>query len=400
MSKLSRLSTVVVLIMISVFSCQIWAYSGGDGTEDNPYQIASVADMNAIVATPEDWSLSFILTADIDMIDIVYGPIGTSSVPFTGTFDGCGHVISNLVCEISNTGDVYAGLLGYVQGAAISNLNLENINISSVTTSSAAFSYAGSLVGYMVGGSINDCSSSGSVSASATKTYAHSFAGSLVGYLDCSMVNCYSSASVHSSSYYYSYAGGLAAYVSLSGSISNCYNTGSVIGDCTYSVCVGGLTGYLRGSIDKCYSTGVVSTSSTNIVYVGGLVGYLRGAAVSNSFWDLNTSGLTISAGGTGISTDMMVDVSTFITAGWDFSSSDGTPAIWRMAADGYPFLAWERKTDLNNNGMVDLYDFAMLARNWQMADSGYSVTDFDKSGVTDMADLELMLTDWPKIEL
>ena len=42
-------------------------------------------------------------------------PIGTEEKPFSGTFDGAGHMISNLV--IDNQTDTYTGLFGFVKGA-------------------------------------------------------------------------------------------------------------------------------------------------------------------------------------------------------------------------------------------------------------------------------------------
>lgn len=58
-------------------------------------------------------SVSAVLTADIDMLECTdsFKPIGTESNPFNGTFDGQGHIISNLTI---NTGADCAGLFGYV----------------------------------------------------------------------------------------------------------------------------------------------------------------------------------------------------------------------------------------------------------------------------------------------
>jgi hypothetical protein len=84
----------------------------------------------------------------------------------------------------------------------------------------------------------------------------------------------------------------------------------------------------------------------------------LVGAAdsnITNSFWDINSSGVTTSAGGTGAvgkTTSEMMDPSTFLAAGWDFNASGGT---WKMTAgQTYPRLAWENTPttlpyDLNN---------------------------------------------------
>ena len=92
--------------------------------------------------------------------------------------------------------------------------------------------------------------------------------------------------------------------------------------------------GYNSSSISNCYSTGAVSGSSS----VGGLVGTNHGSVVS-SFWDVNTSGRMTSAGGTGKTTAEMKTLTTFTSAGWDFTPKDGD---WIMPNNDYPHLIWE----------------------------------------------------------
>ena len=69
-------------------------YSGGTGEPNDPYQIATAADLIALGETPADYDKHFILTADIDLDPNLPGRkvfdkavIGT----FTGVFDGNGH---------------------------------------------------------------------------------------------------------------------------------------------------------------------------------------------------------------------------------------------------------------------------------------------------------------------
>src|SRR4030042_2425791 len=42
-------------------------YSGGTGGPNDPYQIATAADLIALGETPEDYDKHFVLTADIDL---------------------------------------------------------------------------------------------------------------------------------------------------------------------------------------------------------------------------------------------------------------------------------------------------------------------------------------------
>ena len=78
--------------------------------------------------------------------------------------------------------------------------------------------------------------------------------------------------------------------------------------------------------------------------YVGGLVGENSySGTVTTSFWDIETSGQTTSAGGTGKTTAEMQDIRTYQDAGWDFVGEivNGTHDFWLMPeAGGYPVLS------------------------------------------------------------
>ena len=66
---------------------------------------------------------------------------------------------------------------------------------------------------------------------------------------------------------------------------------------------------------------------------------------VTDCFWDVQTSGQTTSAGGTGKTTAEMQTASTFLKAGWDFmgETANGTEDIWWiLEGKDYPRLWWE----------------------------------------------------------
>jgi hypothetical protein len=94
------------------------------------------------------------------------------------------------------------------------------------------------------------------------------------------------------------------------------------------------------GTISNSYSTGSV-TGDNN---VGGLVGSGRVNNVSNSFWDIETSGQSSSEGGTGLPTAEMQTMSTFTDVGWDFvgETFNGIEDIWFIPQQDYPHLWWE----------------------------------------------------------
>jgi len=103
---------------------------------------------------------------------------------------------------------------------------------------------------------------------------------------------------------------------------------------------VGGLVGVNdTGFVGSCHLAGSVSGDRS----LGGLVGWNSGS-VSDSFWDISTSGRTTSAGGTPKMTLEMKTETTFTSAGWDFvgETVNGTEEIWTIDEGyDYPRLVW-----------------------------------------------------------
>ena len=118
---------------------------------------------------------------------------------------------------------------------------------------------------------------------------------------------------------------------SYSGSIGNAYATGNVTG-LHY---VGGLLGNSTNSyIYNTYSSGAVNGMS----YVGGHIGFLPyGNVQYNGYWDVTTSGMSVSNGGTGLTTSQMKIQSSYADpglAGFDFVNT------WVMLpGNNYPTL-------------------------------------------------------------
>jgi hypothetical protein len=126
------------------------------------------------------------------------------------------------------------------------------------------------------------------------------------------------------------------------GKVSNCYSIGTVKGYAS----VGGLIGhnYYYGQVSNCYSTGSVNGKED----VGGLIGYNAGT-VSNSFWDIQTSGHIYSRGGTGKTTEEMKNVRTYTDVKW----SKGLDSPWDFVGNPYDDKGnediWDIKPNINN---------------------------------------------------
>jgi len=120
-------------------------YGGGNGTPDDPYQIATAEDLILMGESPEDYDKHFILTTDIDLDpNLPGGQVFTRAViaprvkevpypdvcAFSGSFNGNGCRIKHLTIR-GGTRDLL-GLFGKTgQEARILNLGLENVSIKS-----------------------------------------------------------------------------------------------------------------------------------------------------------------------------------------------------------------------------------------------------------------------------
>jgi hypothetical protein len=68
---------------------------------------------------------------------------------------------------------------------------------------------------------------------------------------------------------------------------------------------------------------------------------------MSNSFWDMETSGQATSAGGTGKNTTEMKNIDTFSGASWNIIAvalnETNLAYIWNIVDNvTYPFLSWQ----------------------------------------------------------
>ena len=256
--------------------------------ENGYYLINDTDDFKQLLAFGQDDSLKFRLNADIDLAT----EPGFYIPYLAGEFDGNGHKISNLSFNSGSVSNV--GLFGYLAIAGkVTQLGAENTDIT-------GFDFVGGLVGLNMG-TVSRSYSGGAVTG-------HEFVGGLVGYSTRTMTNSYSSVAV----------------------------TG--VGH------VGGLAGANDDTVSNSYSSGNVTGGE----YVGGLVGSSDyGGIASNSFWDVETSGVEESDSGTGKNTTAMRDIATFSGVAWNITAvalnQTDVAHIWNIVDDvTYPFLSWE----------------------------------------------------------
>ncbi|MCI5133887.1 MAG: hypothetical protein D3920_02210, partial [Candidatus Electrothrix sp. AW2] len=303
-------------------------------------------------------------------------PIGNETMPFTGTFNGQGYTISNLLIDRPDQ-TYYVGLFGFAgkhdgsAGAEISHVNLTGLEITGNSHVGGLFGqlYYSTVIdvhseGYVQGvaalgglggdarySTITNVSSSGLVDGYYGGSLSRIFYGGLLGGNEKTELSCSSSdADVvgnyrvgglvghNSGTVRSSFAtgmvqglyrvGGLAGE-NVGGTISDCFSTGNVNGF-SGSHELGGLVGLQYQSnavIENSYATGEVTGGVTNMK---GVLGMKMAGTCSGTYWDMVTSAVTSdSCGSSGLSTAEMQTQSTFV--GWDFDT------VWTM--NDYPEL-------------------------------------------------------------
>jgi hypothetical protein len=382
MKKLNQ-KVVILTVLILANASFAGTYSGGNGTESQPYQIGNPGNWQELMTTYADWNQHFILTADINLAGITLTPVGNDSKNFTGVFDGNRNIISNAVI----TGNDYVGLFGYVDsGGQIRNLGVENVNMTGSGGS------IGGLVGGNFDGTITACYATGSVGGG-------DHTGGLVGYMQditevkSTVTSCYATCSVSGRWG----VGGLVGSIGNGGTITSCYATGSVSGTLDN---VGGMVGYNAGGIiTACYATGSVVGGDKN----GGLVGSngggtndTGGIGITFCFWDTQTSGQTISTGGIGLPTVAMQDSEIYLRAFWDFKGEikNGTNDTWAMPqGGGYPILTWQLGNSPVSNDEMSNAISVTVGSVVSGTSNGATGLDITRNGYKDWADVWYIFT-------
>lgn len=276
-------------LFINVVPGRSDAYSGGEGTQDNPFILKNIDDLKEFASTSIDWAEDVYLRLDADIdASTLDTPIASKGSPFRGHFDGAGHSISNLRLTETAVGEA-VGLFGGLKNGEIKNLGVVNADITGST-------YAGILVGYATSGTIKACYTTGEVNANSVCT------GGLVG-------------------------------DNVGAVISDCYSGAAVSN--TADCAVGGLVGKNAGVIQNVYASGSVKGLDFVAGVAGANYGNIRHSVALNSSV---TSSMNYSARFSGNSDSRNIvsenNAWTDITPGHGSWSAYGYPATLRSAND------------------------------------------------------------------
>ena len=300
-------------------------FSGGSGTEADPYQIATAYDLRLLSELTNDpdtsgsyYKCHYVQTADINLNNETFIPIGTRSEEYTGagfsgTYDGNYYTIEGLYVERES---MYNGLFGWVYGGTIENLSVYGeINCPNI-------SHCGGIAGEI-----------GDTSASLIKNC--SFDGSVVGTYN---------------------TGGIVGYSWRSGRIEGCYFNGVVTTTSATAGNCGGIIGAMsNGSsqdstfsgdsgVENCYSTGTLKCSAGTDC--GGIIGKFATYgetskySIANNYY-LNTMSVT------GINGDVTTGCTKLASAALKACADMlGSPFVDNFETDnfndGYPIFEWQ----------------------------------------------------------
>lgn len=309
-----------MLVPTFIYDQNASAFTGGDGSLGDPFQISNVTELQNMSA---NLSAHYILINDIDASNTTkwnwngtiyqgFIPIANDTDPgtpgfqgtnFTGSFDGRGFNITGLFINRSTEG--YIGLFGRINASAV----IKNVNFINCTI--YGDNNAGPLIGYNDDGTVENITISGNINIPGTYSEDSHYIGGMIGYNNGPVTNCSVRGELNSTG---EYAGGLIGYnnglvtnctsfVNISGYIDGGGYRGSLIGynekgtviNCTaYGFAIGyydigGLLGDNEGTVSTCKAYGNV----TGGLQFGGLIG-MNLATVTNcrSYGNVTPSGL------------------------------------------------------------------------------------------------------------
>ena len=366
---------MVICMLIALLPAAVFA----DG---DPVTIASLDDLTAFRerVNAGETDLDALMTADITGYGgYVWIPIGSEEHPYTGTFDGGGHMINGIRVK-DDFAD--AGLFGVIgSGGTVKNVN-NGVDIFSTAAGAAA----GGIAGRNLGGTIENCFNGDEIEYIGEGTIAGGIVGVNEGVVKGCRSHCYlyyckadgvivggiagdNRGTVSDCSFNWilnacdaAALSGIAGRNSASGIVERCYNSGS-IADMGSGACLGGLAGENYGMLKDSYNIGGIV--SAEAAYIGGLAGYNDGTltgcynmgdfaggketrqgdiAGGGSGSAANTFYLADTTGGQALSADDFAVQGSF--PGWDFTD------VWVMEkafenipstqSFGRPLLSWE----------------------------------------------------------
>lgn len=257
-------------------------FAGGDGTQNNPFQIETAAQLAHFAKTVNEGEAYLykyiVLTADIDLANKEWTPIGNHSNIFKGNFNGNNHTVTGM--KISGELD-RVGLFGECKKFNVDSA-IKNITVKDSVICGNKF--VGAIVGSAEEINIENCRSIGNTINGETDV--GGICGKIGGYSVGKVSQCYNSSKVT--------GGGRVGGIAGMGSIAeNCLNTGEImIINKAHKSAGGGIFGIFddttaSASITACVNLGKVSGGES----FGGIVGKTETSStghISNCYYNMD----------------------------------------------------------------------------------------------------------------
>jgi len=258
------LATILALIMALGLTATAWA------VQPTPPAVAEMGvttynDLHTALEAAKNGGTVKLLR-DVELTG-TWTPVGDSSTPFKGTFDGDGHKITGLKI----TSGSYIGLFGYVgEGATIKNVNLVGANVFGVKR-------VGALIGQIKGNAtVSNCTVDSTSHVTGSDSNTGGLIGEAAGGIIVKLEKLINYATVtNTENNGTSRAAGIIAQVTSGANvtITNCVNNGAITTNNGYA---GGIVAAKQGSskvsFENCSNAGTLTGN-----YTGSLIAWLVG---------------------------------------------------------------------------------------------------------------------------
>ncbi len=363
-SSLKKFIVIQALLFVLLLVNVSHAVLPGSGTSTDPYRIEllshfqqfsdySNADLywsaNVYVELNCDIQLNdqMFYRAIIGGEDVVYQSTPDfQGVGYSGHFNGNGHTISNFILWDLYGSESYLAVFGVVNsGAEVSNLKVDSVmlkpqentnymaaiaakNHGTVNNCRAALNtnetyftyYIGGIVGYNYG-TVSRCSVQGEFKFSSSH-----YVGGICG-MNESVIELSASDLIVTG---HTNVGGICG-TCYNGSISDCYSLLLISGNSN----IGGIAGQnVSSTISRCYSASFISAEYNP----GEIAGMDYGSEIDCYYLDIVEQEASNDAAP--LTQQQMCLAESFVN--WDFSDSDGSPAVWAIQSNEYPHLKWQ----------------------------------------------------------
>lgn len=233
------------------------------------------------------------IAGDFTISDLAAIGLGKEAVPFAGKIDGQNHTITYNIDNqnVAKADPCYVGLVGYSAGAEVKNLNFAGKISVAANAENGNNMYVAPAIANGSGAVVSKCNSTVEINVANNSkiknaTGGYAYAGGMIGYQNgCTVEDSAYTGNITSKGIKYVYAGGIGA--DLSGTVKGCTVKGNMSANLVYNAEIpvfgedayaGGIAGKMSGTVENCTAVGKITskssfTGSSRYAYAGGIAG-------------------------------------------------------------------------------------------------------------------------------